>query len=602
MSNTRRAQKVKPTAVAESLADHLLTISVDKWESGPPPAELRLKRYRGHQPFNADGDSLFDDSRWATDDADLKELNKEIAFWLEPDGESRGDACIAFMREVAGFTPRRYQEEVVKRLFRNRRHCVRSPRGAGKSAIAANIVIYFVTVHAPCKVPTTAGSWGQLEEFLWPEIRLWVGRADWSLVGIKPKTNLLDMSFGAEDGDVTQSTQKAFAIASDKPELIEGAHSEHVLILFDEAKAIPPSTFDATEGTLSHAGAYALIISTPGTITGRFYEIQSRAKGTLDWDVQHITFKDQVDALDGEKKAAKIKWAADRKEQWGEDSPMYRNHVLGEFADTGEDSVIPLEHVEIAMARWRRWKEAGFPEDEEWVGVEPKRAMGADIAGQGKDRTCVARRIGVGIRELEFRHKATTMQTANRLMADTTNYPLVKIESDGIGAGVYDRCVEIKANDETDLYRGVIVLSVVAGSKTMQRDKSGELGFWNKRSALWWRMRELLDPDNGHGVMLPDDSSLKSDLTTPKWELREGSGEFKGRIKVESKDDIRKRLPGGRSTDAADAVIIALDDESTVAFTETVRVKATSASVPGATFYDVQNPRKWPGWGPRGIR
>lgn len=589
---SRRANKVHPSAVAESLADHLLEISIEKWEAGPPLAELRLKRYKGFQPFDTDGVSLFDDSRWATSDDDLKELAREIAFWNDPDPESRGDGAIAFMREVAGFSPRPYQLDIVKRLYRNRRLCVRSPRGAGKSAIAANIILHFFTVHNPCKVPTTAGSWAQLEEFLWPEIHLWAGRADWSMLGFKPKINLLDMSIGGSEDGLIKPTQRAFAIRSDEPEKIEGAHSENVLIVFDEAKAIEEATFDATEGTLSHAGAYALIISTPGAPIGRFWDIQSRKPGYQDWDIRHITFQEQVDALEGEKREAKLKWAAARAEQWGENSPMYRNHVLGEFADTGDDQLIPLEWVEAAVERWKKWRDAGFPETEEWVGQPKKRALGADIAGQGKDRTAIAKRIGYGIREIEYKHKASTMDTANRLMAYSGQFPTIRIEADGMGVGVYDRCRELLSN-HPDVYKGVHVQSVVSGSKSSAKDKSGELGFVNMRSYLWWRMREMLEPGSGFDVMLPDDPKLIGDLTTPKWELKDGAGEFKGRIAVEKKDDIRKRL--GRSTDSADAVIIVLADDIAPVITESVRVAAT-VDRSGRTFYDVQGPRQWPGW------
>jgi hypothetical protein len=593
MAVSKRNNKVNPSAVSASLADYLLEISIEKWEAGPPLEELRLKRYRGNVPV-AEGRSLFHDARWTTNDEDLLELSKEIEFWQPPTPDSRGEGALAFMREVTGFKPRPYQEEVVRRLYKKRRLCVRSPRGAGKSAIAANIILHFFVVHNPCKVPTTAGSWAQLEDYLWPEIHLWAGRADWSLLGIKPKINLLDMSIGGSDDGLIKPAQKSFAIRSDEPEKLEGAHSENVLCVFDEAKVIDEATFDAVEGTLSHEGAFALVISTPGSPQGRFYDIQSRKKGFQDWDVMHITFQAQVDALEGAKRDAKIAWANARREQWGEDSPMFKNHVLGEFADTGDDNIIPLEWVMAAVERWKKWRDRGFPEGEEWIGKKNLRAIGADIAGQGKDRTCLSFRMGYAIKEITFKHKASTMDTANKLMSLAGSWPVIRIEADGMGVGVFDRCREIKTNQEQE-YRNTVVQSVIAGSKTTSKDKSGELGFWNMRSFLWWRMREMLEPGSGYDVMLPDDAELIGDLTTPKWELREGAGEFKGRIKVEGKDDIRKRL--GRSTDAADAVIISLAEDIVVIVTETVRVQTSVPDKPGTTFYDAGNPRRsWPGW------
>jgi hypothetical protein len=148
------------------------------------------------------------------------------------------------------------------------------------------------------------------------------------------------------------------------------------------------------------------------------------------------------------------------------------------------------------------------------------------------------------------------------------------------------------------LFKGVRVHSVVAGSKSTAKDKSGELGFMNKRSELWWTMRERLEPGSGYNVMLPDDPKLIGELTTPTWKLMDGAGEFKGRIAVEKKDDIRKRLKG-KSTDAADSAIIVLGDDTVPAIEESVRVTVSVDPRTGTNFYDAQSPRQWPGFRPR---
>jgi hypothetical protein len=70
-------------------------------------------------------------------------------------------------------------------------------------------------------------------------------------------------------------------------------------------------------------------------------------------------------------------------------------------------------------------------------------------------------------------------------------------------------------------------------------------------------MRELLDPATGEPVALPPDDLLIGDLTAPHWRVLSG-----GRIQVESKDDLRKRL--GRSTDTGDAVVQAFWSRSRV--------------------------------------
>jgi hypothetical protein len=65
---------------------------------------------------------------------------------------------------------------------------------------------------------------------------------------------------------------------------------------------------------------------------------------------------------------------------------------------------------------------------------------------------------------------------------------------------------------------------------------------------MWWAMRELLDPAFEPDVAIPRDDQLIGELTAPKWDETAS-----GKIKVESKEEIRKRLD--RSTDLADAVL-----------------------------------------------
>ena len=116
------------------------------------------------------------------------------------------------------------------------------------------------------------------------------------------------------------------------------------------------------------------------------------------------------------------------------------------------------------------------------------------------------------------------------------------IDAIGIGAGVLHRLQE----------QGFSVKGFVASRKTDFRDQSGELGFENWRSAAWWITREMLDPESGFDVCLPDDTELIGDLTAPRVnQITSGS-----RIRIESKEDVVKRL--GRSTDVGDSVVQAL--------------------------------------------
>jgi hypothetical protein len=157
----------------------------------------------------------------------------------------------------------------------------------------------------------------------------------------------------------------------------------------------------------------------------------------------------------------------------------------------------------------------------------------------------IALRYGQAIRELRRFSRQDTMQTTGQVAGILTAHGgSAVVDVIGIGAGVVDKLRE----------DGRAVEAFNSSEATQHRDISGELGFVNKRSAAWWYLRELLDPANGHCTALPPDDLLTGDLTAPHWRITSG-----GRVQVESKDEIRKRL--GRSTDDGDAVVMSFWEE-----------------------------------------
>jgi hypothetical protein len=407
------------------------------------------------------------------------------------------------------------------------------------STIAAVTVLWFALTRDAAgtdwKVATTAGSWMQLTRYLWPEIHKWSGRLRWDKVRDgRPFTRqeLQNLNLRLNHG-------AAFAGASANSALIEGAHADSLLFVYDEAKAIPAGTFDACEGALGGTGeALALTLSTPGSPAGRFYDICTHRPGYEDWHPVHITLERAIAA--GQVDEA---WADQRARQWGTQSAIYVNRVLGEFHAGDEDSVIPLAWAEAAVLRWHEWDLAGRP-DGGWP-----RTVGVDVARSGSDKTVLAPRQGPVITGLRRSVKEDTMQTTGRVkgVVDADNgrsVPVVDVI--GIGAGVVDRLREQEYTVE----------AFNASARCDRLDATGELGFANVRSGAWWSVRELLDPSSGSDICLPDDDMLLGDLSAPQWKVLSG-----GKIQVESKDEIVKRL--GRSTDDGDAVVQALWPRST---------------------------------------
>lgn len=466
---------------------------------------------------------------------------------LDPDFVPRAkydylDDPVAFVHDCflweGNKKPTTYQDEILSLLVSHRRVSVRGPHGLGKTALASWAILWFAITRDMARIdwkcPTTASTWRQLENYLWPEIRKWSRFLNWEKIGREPFiSNIEQLNTSLKLGFGT-----AFATASDSPENIEGAHADHLFYMMDESKTIPAETFDAIEGAFSGGGpetgmvALALSISTPGNPSGRFYDIQTRRSGTEDWKVRAVSLEEAIEAG-----RVSREWADNRGRQWGLESTVFKNRVLGEFATDDVAGVIPLTWLNQAQERWvtkeaeQTLKDGGFT------------CIGVDVGYSGSDPSVIAVRYYDTIIEMRKQTEKDTMRLSGVALGiiqsqGFNGYAAVDVV--GVGAGTVDRLRE----------QGVDVWAFHANEGTEQVDISGELGFANQRSAAWWTLRELLDPANDFNIALPEDDALTGELTSPRWWITST-----GRIQVERKEQVRKRI--GRSTDYADAVVMA---------------------------------------------
>jgi hypothetical protein len=168
--------------------------------------------------------------------------------------------------------------------------------------------------------------------------------------------------------------------------------------------------------------------------------------------------------------------------------------------------------------------------------------IAADIARFGEDETVIMRREGGWIQVYWAHHKADTMTTAGHIakaMRDIDNeagkndWVRAIVDVPGVGGGVVDRLAELDLPvvPSTAARRR----STRSGSSTLEPRTSGRCGSGSSRA------RSTSDPD---------DDKLAAQLGSIKWGI-----DSRGRIKIESKDDMRKR--GLPSPDRADAMAIA---------------------------------------------
>lgn len=461
----------------------------------------------------------------------------QIRYMHDPVGFARD---MIVWPDGGGLTP--YQAESLAMLASGRRTSVRGPHGLGKSCMSAVAVLWFALTRdgLDWKAITTASRWRQLTKFLWPEIHRWARMIDWDRLGrrsIIATGELMVQNLKMETGE-------AFPVASDQPWGLEGAHADHLLIVFDESKAVKDETFDALEGAMSGAGrdtgreALAMAISTPGPKRGRFYEIHARKPGFEDWWTRHVT-------LDEAMAAGRISadWVEARAAQWGEQSALFLNRVKGEFAAGADDGMIPAAWVEAAIERWQDLDERG---DVARLASQVD-MVALDVADGGDDDSAIVMLAGDVVLPVEYirdQRPGETMQVTGRMAALLRKHGCSGvIDRNGVGAGPYSRLLE----QDLDVY------GFNNGAGTRARDATGDLLFADLGMEAWWLLRDMLDPAGNPTLALPPDDRLVADITTPRMVQRSN-----GRVAREPKELLRKADRLGRSPDAGDALAMAL--------------------------------------------
>jgi len=212
--------------------------------------------------------------------------------------------------------------------------------------------------------------------------------------------------------------------------------------------------------------------------------------------------------------------------------------VLGEFPREGESKLIPLDWVEQAQQRYAEFIAAG-------IKTSGKLVYGADAAGMGRDRTMICKRQGLFVWPFieegtkgALIHMATAGRIAN-LIAE--NGDPCFIDTIGEGAGVYSRLVEL----------GIQGAVSAKFSQVMQgmADVTGQIYFINMRAYCYYAIRDWLNPAYGSEAMLPPDDEMAAQLNEPRYKFNST-----GKVQIEPKDDIKKRL--GVSPDKADALAL----------------------------------------------
>lgn len=468
-----------------------------------------------------------------------------------------------FAKDVLRISLDPQQEAILRGVQHHKMVSVRSGTARGKDFVAAAAALCFLYLTpefddngemiASTKIALTAPTGRQIKNIMIPEISKMYNRAkflpgrlmsdgirfdyfkDWFLVGFK---------------------------ASDSSEAWSGFHAVNTMFVVTEASGISEVIYGAIEGNLQQ-NSRMLLVFNPNVTTGYAANSQKSKRfekfrlSSLDApNVLHkkILFPGQVD----------YEWVLDKIENWttkiqphdfnegegdfefeidGEKqlfrpNDLFRVKVLGLFPKVGEDTLIPMEWIELANQRWHDYIEYFDPDN-----LGPNK-IGCDIAGMGRDSSVLVHRHDFFVRYIEEYHsggKADHMKIAGLIATNLQNYPdnFALIDTIGEGAGVYSRLIELGLTN-------AISCKFSHGAKGL-RDITGVYEFSNMRAYLFWAVRDWLNPANNTGACLPPNDRLMLEATSIKWSFRSD-----GKIFIEPKEDIKERIK--KSIDVFDAL------------------------------------------------
>lgn len=387
-----------------------------------------------------------------------------------------------------------------------------SGHGIGKSATVAWIIMWAFCTFPDTRGVVTANTETQLKTKTWSELGKWFNlcffaRDHFTLTatGLFSKDPSRERTWRIDMIPWSEKNTEAFA----------GLHNQgkRILLVFDEASAIPDIIWETAEGALTDIDTQIiwLVFGNPTRNVGRFRECFSGGAHSRFWRSRQIDSR----TVKVTNKARFQKWI----EAYGEDSDFVRVRVLGQFPRRGEMEFFSTDEIEAAMNR-----------EVPYVHISQPLAIGVDVARFGSNNSVIFPRKGRDARTIARQryNGIDTMALANRVFE--TNSTLradgIFIDGGGVGGGVVDRCREAR----------LFVTEVQFGGKDditgIVFDTAGER-YANKRAAMYGALRAWLRTG-----AIPPDSELKTAMLAIRYTFNR-----QDQIQLVSKEDLMDDNP-----------------------------------------------------------
>jgi phage terminase large subunit len=450
----------------------------------------------------------------------------------------RSDA-VAFAEEVLGVTLDEWQKKALRILSQSKplvRLALAACKGPGKSFLLAVIALWWFFTRRHAQIIVTSITSINLKDGLMKEIMKLFGGSQLLRSVADARTERIIM----KDADSPTGYDPEWFIsfrswakdadASAQASTLAGLHGNAMMYLGDEVGDYPPGVLPAAEAMASGAGidgneCRIVVAGNLTDINGPLYGI---LKDSVTWERIHIT-ADPDDPL----RTTRVNADEARKtiERLGRDHPYVRVNILGQFPLTAlntllsPDDIIKSQHRQITQL------------DYHWA----EKRLSVDVARFGLDKTVIGLRQGIKLGPFIEMQGAGCQDVAARisLAQKRTGAAVILIDADGVGGGVVDACRTANLN---------VVAVHSAGKPISDR-------YYNRKAEMWYEMAEWV---KDRGVVPTAWRELADDLTAPRYSFH------KGKILIEEKDEVRKRL--GRSPDYGDctALSFALPDAATV--------------------------------------
>ena len=328
---------------------------------------------------------------------------------------------------------------------------------------------------------------------------------------LRKSTNNTEMKIEMLNGSIWQ------IIGADNFDSVVGANP--VGIVFSEWAVSDkyPDAWNYFRPMLAENRGWAVFIYTPrGRNHG--FELYQMSLKNPDWFCQLLTADDT-----GAVSRADIE--AERQAGMSED--MIQQEFYCSFIASVENIVVPFDLIQSAVGRDARYP--GSP-----------KVAGLDVARFGNDRTALVIRQGGEIIHVETWNMADSIMTAGRVMDRYRSrlFDAIAVDAIGIGAGVADL---LKAN-------GIPTVAVNVSESPSLNDSR----FSRLRDELWWKLRLWFEERAcgiSRGIMPRVVQQLIADIQDIRYDYTPA-----GKIKIESKDDMKERL--GFSPDIGDALCL----------------------------------------------